>query len=220
MVWSEKKLELFVIIYLFRLYLKDKIFLLQHDSFFVWVLSYFFYQTITALISIAGEYTRHHSEMRSIIHLLLIYKSQSESWQLSYWRKFSDFSETIVNRPSLRVPPMLSPLKLILIFLPRSLLAEKLDVCCSTWMYSEKFLILISILAQVTSQFSIILFSCLTKKQKKVIMNYYHVNPTTESDSCSDEESCRGSNLPHSSTLINPTRKRRRGIIGKFLLSM
>ena len=51
-------------------------------------------------------------------------------------------------------------------------------------------------------------------------MNYYHVNPTTESDSCSDEESCRGSNLPHSSTLINPTRKRRRGIIGKFFLTM
>ena len=143
--------------------------------------------------------------------------AQSESWHLSYWRKFSDFSETVVNRPSLRVPPMLSPLKLILIFLPRSLLAEKLDVA-SLRMYSEKFLILISILAQVTSQFSIILFSCLTKK--KVIMNYYHVNPTTESDSCSDEESCRGSNLPHSSTLINPTRKRRRGIIGKFFLSM
>ena len=89
----------------------------------------FFNQTITALISIAGEYTRHHSEMRSIIHLLLIYKSRRVKAGICPTDgNFSDFSETVVNRPSLRVPPMLSPLKLILIFLPRSLLAEKLDV--------------------------------------------------------------------------------------------
>merc|ERR1712141_143785 len=76
--------------------------------------------------------------------------------------------------------------------------------------------ILISILAQVTSQYY---YFFNQKKKITKIMNHYtiphHLNPTTDSDSCSDEESCRGSNLPHSSTLINPSRKRRRGIIEK-----
>ena len=52
-------------------------------------------------------------------------------------------------------------------------------------------------------------------------MNHHHhytiphpPNPTTDSDSGSDDDLCR----PHSSNIISPSRKRRRGIIGKGII--
>ena len=51
-------------------------------------------------------------------------------------------------------------------------------------------------------------------------MNHYtfphppNPNPTTDSDSGSDDDLCR----PHSSNIISPSRKRRRGIIGKKII--
>ena len=51
-------------------------------------------------------------------------------------------------------------------------------------------------------------------------MNHYtfphppNPNPTTDSDSGSDDDLCR----PHSSNIISPSRKRRRGIIGKKIM--